>query len=250
VNTVICTKCGSTGWPRRKNPGSFAVTILLLLFFIIPGLIYEAWRIFSTYKVCKLCGSRDIIPADSPLGKKIAANLKTTLLILIIGLSAFGCAGLPPIEKQSAAEIAARTTFYRDNFKKVSSVDGEKFGVFLYNGVDDFEAWLHAEKQDGKETVFALLVKTTRGNSYGWAFWGEAFDKDGANLNVEKIASEVGDGGVTYELIGVHMVHSYLESHRASGIFLRIDGKRAQKVINVPANYIDGFLNKASASGI
>ena len=177
------------------------------------------------------------------------------MLCMICTVFIFGCAGLPPIENQSANEIASRSTVTRDDFKKVSCVDGEKYGVDVFNksaftGSDYYDAWLHAERQDGKETSFALIVKTTRGYSLGWAFWEDAYDKDGAKLNVEKIASEVGDGGFTYELIGVRVERSYLESHKSSGIVIRIDGKRAQRIINIAPNYIDGFLKKTGDAGI
>lgn len=77
----------------------------------------------------------------------------------------------------------------------------------------------------------------------GWAFWAEAFDENGSRLQVQKIGSEVGDGGVTYETVAAELTKEYLETHK-QGIRIRFDGQRAQQIILIPTNYIEGFFLK------
>ncbi len=82
----------------------------------------------------------------------------------------------------------------------------------------------------------------------GWAFWSKAFDDSGNQLPVVKVSTDVGDDGATYETIAVSLTLDYLDEHKA-GIKMRIDGQRAQQVIVLPANYIEGFLLKVRSAG-
>jgi DNA-directed RNA polymerase subunit RPC12/RpoP len=43
--------------------------VLLWLCFIVPGIIYSVWRLASRYQGCQKCGSKRIIPVDSPTAK-------------------------------------------------------------------------------------------------------------------------------------------------------------------------------------
>lgn len=63
---MYCPNCGSAGKPKTFTPGSFALEVLLWLFFIVPGLIYSIWRLTARYKGCASCGQRGVIPVDSP----------------------------------------------------------------------------------------------------------------------------------------------------------------------------------------
>lgn len=174
--------------------------------------------------------------------------MKTAFLCAVAAIFA-GCAAVPPIEQQTASQIAMRSTVMRDDFKKTTSVNGEKFGSYFNSGVNDFEAWLHANRKDGGATSYALAFKSTRGYAHGWAFWGEAYDSSGTRLPVLKIGTDVAGGGITYELVTVELTKDYIEAHR-SGMTIRIDGQRAKQVVTVPANYIEGFLWKVSEAGL
>ncbi|MFB6328957.1 hypothetical protein ACVCFZ_01100 [Acinetobacter variabilis] len=55
--TVECLVCGHVG--STKTKGSFAITLILLWFAILPGIIYEVWR-RSGGKVCSACGSHSV----------------------------------------------------------------------------------------------------------------------------------------------------------------------------------------------
>lgn len=76
---LICSACGHIGSLKTAIKGNGLIEIVLWLFFIIPGLIYSIWRSSSRYKVCKKCGSNNLIPLDSPIGQKVLADQGKTL---------------------------------------------------------------------------------------------------------------------------------------------------------------------------
>lgn len=67
-----CKSCGTVGEPASSTPGSISIEVVLWLCFIVPGLIYSLWRLSRRHKVCPSCGSTEIVPADSPVGRTIA----------------------------------------------------------------------------------------------------------------------------------------------------------------------------------
>ncbi len=67
----ICANCGSRGKTKRAVKGSFWIELVLWLCFIVPGLIYSVWRETSRHTACRECGSADLLPVDSPRGKKL-----------------------------------------------------------------------------------------------------------------------------------------------------------------------------------
>jgi hypothetical protein len=72
----ICGNCGSMGKAKRAVKGSFWIELLLWLCFILPGLIYSIWRLTSRHSACQECGSSELVPVDSPRGKKLIAEFK------------------------------------------------------------------------------------------------------------------------------------------------------------------------------
>jgi hypothetical protein len=48
--------------------------VILLLFFILPGLIYMIWRHSSAYDACRQCGSKNLVPLNSPFGRDMIAT--------------------------------------------------------------------------------------------------------------------------------------------------------------------------------
>jgi hypothetical protein len=55
--TVECIACGHVGTTKTK--GSVLITIFLLFWGVIPGIIYEVWRRTGS-KVCSACGSSNV----------------------------------------------------------------------------------------------------------------------------------------------------------------------------------------------
>lgn len=68
---MVCKACGHQGSGSTKTRGNILIEIILWLCLIIPGLIYSLWRLGSRHKVCAVCGSTELIPIDSPIGKKL-----------------------------------------------------------------------------------------------------------------------------------------------------------------------------------
>lgn len=75
MTTMICTNCGATGKPKRFTRGSFLIELFLWLCLIVPGFIYSMWRLTTRRDVCPKCGSHNLAPLDSPIGRKLAHEL-------------------------------------------------------------------------------------------------------------------------------------------------------------------------------
>ena len=72
---MICTNCGFSGPGKRSMKGSFIIELGLWLFLIIPGLIYSIWRQGTkAYNVCPKCSYPNMIPSDTPIGKKLISE--------------------------------------------------------------------------------------------------------------------------------------------------------------------------------
>jgi len=68
---VVCTLCGSAGYPKTVTPGSIAIEIMLWGFFLVPGLIYSVWRLSARHLACATCGKTSIVAVRSPAGRKL-----------------------------------------------------------------------------------------------------------------------------------------------------------------------------------
>ena len=69
---MICCDCGTVGTPKRHMEGSVIVEVFLWCLFLLPGLLYSFWRLSTKCKVCRSCGSRTMIPLESPRGQMLA----------------------------------------------------------------------------------------------------------------------------------------------------------------------------------
>ncbi len=76
---LICSACGHVGGGQSKIKGNGFIELILWLCFLIPGIIYSIWRSSSRYKACPSCGSTNLIPIDSPVGKKLLTDQGKTL---------------------------------------------------------------------------------------------------------------------------------------------------------------------------
>lgn len=68
---VVCENCYYVGRTRIITKGSPVVEFLLWVFFIIPGIIYSMWMRITRFEVCPQCESQNIVPFNSPRGKKL-----------------------------------------------------------------------------------------------------------------------------------------------------------------------------------
>ena len=72
---VYCNQCRAVTKPKLK--GSGWITIILLLFYIIPGLIYMVWR-RSGLGVCGNCNSSNVIWTTCSTSNCITRSCSTT----------------------------------------------------------------------------------------------------------------------------------------------------------------------------
>lgn len=70
----VCTVCHTVSTPGTRTPGSLMIELVLWIF-IVPGLIYTLWRHSARGKVCRACGSTNIVPAKTPAGRKLLRDL-------------------------------------------------------------------------------------------------------------------------------------------------------------------------------
>ena len=66
-----CTNCETADYPKKHTKGSILIELVLWLMLIVPGLIYSIWRLSTRANVCKHCGSANLVPMDSPAGRRI-----------------------------------------------------------------------------------------------------------------------------------------------------------------------------------
>jgi uncharacterized membrane protein YqaE (UPF0057 family) len=72
---MVCTQCGFVGKPLKIVQGSIVMEIFLWLLFLFPGLLYSLWRIASKYDGCPKCKAKNMIPEDSPMGRKLVGSM-------------------------------------------------------------------------------------------------------------------------------------------------------------------------------
>ncbi|HEY9685916.1 MAG TPA: hypothetical protein V6C52_02960 [Coleofasciculaceae cyanobacterium] len=73
---VFCTSCHYLGIPKLKRRGNFFVNWILMIFLVLPGIVYLLWRLCSSrLQFCPQCGSQNVIPARSLAAKKVVERL-------------------------------------------------------------------------------------------------------------------------------------------------------------------------------
>ncbi len=68
----LCLHCGSQS--NGTVRGSLVITLILLCFWLIPGIIYEMWRGAAGRTVCPTCRQPGLIPVISPAARKYLEN--------------------------------------------------------------------------------------------------------------------------------------------------------------------------------
>jgi hypothetical protein len=66
-----CLNCRYVGNIKKSNKSNDWVLLILLLFFIVPGLIYLLWSILNWGHRCPLCKSWNVVTPVSPMGNLI-----------------------------------------------------------------------------------------------------------------------------------------------------------------------------------
>lgn len=75
---MVCKACGHVGPAKKNTPGSFILEVVLWLCFLLPGIIYSIWRVAKRYSGCEACGSADVLPVDTPLGRKLVKEVQSS----------------------------------------------------------------------------------------------------------------------------------------------------------------------------
>lgn len=76
MNAKVCPNCGHKGKPKKVTRGSILMELILWLALLIPGIIYSTWRLTTRYWACPKCGAANMVPLDSPRGKKLLEEFK------------------------------------------------------------------------------------------------------------------------------------------------------------------------------
>ncbi len=71
---VICRNCGRVSEPERILKGHVLITLILLCFYIIPGIIYMIWRRTGLKDACAICKSNNVVPENSPEGRRLSVD--------------------------------------------------------------------------------------------------------------------------------------------------------------------------------
>lgn len=78
--THICSQCGFAGKPKMESQQNGCIVLILLCFFVIPGIIY----IIATSKarpVCPKCGGKNtMIPLDTPQAQVLIHRVNAAAL--------------------------------------------------------------------------------------------------------------------------------------------------------------------------
>lgn len=62
TKAVCCTRCQSVGLTGYGRIGSPRLGLLLLCFFVVPGVVYFLWYFCSRRWGCSTCGSFKVVP--------------------------------------------------------------------------------------------------------------------------------------------------------------------------------------------
>lgn len=80
--THVCKACGHEDTPVKRSPSNFAVEVLVWIAALIlaasvhwvvllGAFAFSLWRFASARRVCRKCGSAEVIPSNSPIGQQL-----------------------------------------------------------------------------------------------------------------------------------------------------------------------------------
>ena len=72
----ICRICGTKNKTEFAKKGNSFIEFVLWFCYIFPGLIYSIWRRSNRKTICSICGSDQLIPVNSFMGKKIQKEMR------------------------------------------------------------------------------------------------------------------------------------------------------------------------------
>jgi len=168
--------------------------------------------------------------------------MRILLLASLLSIAS-GCANLPDVHTLTCDQIRQMTAVSHDDFRKSTTVSASRL---KFGQVQESDFGLSASKIDAQPNIiYSLILTTSRSPDQGWAFWKQAFDEHGHELTNPSTSSEVGQHASVYESIAFALTREWLVSNSRTGIKVRVDGSRDQIILELPPNYIQGFLLKA-----
>lgn len=181
---------------------------------------------------------------------------KFLLILTTCGLSA--CASAPYLQDPIAAEQSIKCK--TDNYSQITTCDMPSVLTDI-NGQDNTAlswqgpiAYVYFREVSGqfKNTKVHTISLNGHVDSNDWLFINEARDSAGNKLKIEKIDSDVKchGGCTTKEYFTIDINKSYLYRHAQTGIQIKIYGKRGHAIINLPAPYIQGFIQYLNNNNI
>jgi membrane-associated protease RseP (regulator of RpoE activity) len=136
--------------------------------------------------------------------------------------------------------IAEATKVSYDPYTKSTSVFGDMVQETDFPNILSYR--LRAGIQKDAQSFVQLYV--TYWSQSGWYFLSSANDIDGIALPVIQIDREVQTNATVEETVAVSLSRSHLDSHKSSGLNIRLTGQRGSVIVKVPPAYIVGFLAK------
>lgn len=146
----------------------------------------------------------------------------------------------------SAQEVLVASN--RDDYTKSIGIatqnyvlPSEDIGSSFLHGATAYAVLMGNVTDAGQESMSLRVVYT---NFNGWVFLAVAHDSDGTALPLDVINREVESGSRISEEISIRLSRPYLASHVESGLNIRVDGKKGQILIKLPARYLAAFVQQ------
>lgn len=158
------------------------------------------------------------------------------IIVLLINLLLIGCASGPPT---SIEETYNKTELKVDEYSKVRLIQAPL--VTISYGIDGGGGMYLQKVNDS----YQLRVNTF--SQLGWCFFESAIDKNSGSLTFNKIRSNVGGGGTTFEDFYLDITKEQLQMMVNNGLDVRVYGRNRTINISLPSIYVKGFIKKVNS---
>ena len=173
-------------------------------------------------------------------------NTMKPILYLAVIASISGCATMNQQRWVEPSQSRDQTVESFDHFTKLVSHRGPDIAMLPSNSLY-LRSWKSA---DGGSTYQIYVRHSYHGK---WRFYEAAYDIQGRSLEFTKIDRQVGycggySGCNLIETFGIGVDLAYLKSASTSptGITFKSIGQSGEIVLNIPASYVAGFLERQS----
>ena len=147
-------------------------------------------------------------------------------------------------------KIFKQTRVETDDYGKLTLVIGPSMEI---STSPEYELCFAYLKGIVTSSQFQLIVTC---HAQDWSFFGQAHDRDGEKLESVEIdrqvetrryRSKLRSGwyeSSRHETFGIMLSREYLEKASNQGIDIKVIGKKGERIIRLPAFYIEGFLKR------